>query len=83
MGARRRVAEAIVRQAADVWSGGSDLDAVTVLSSFLHALSADVEFVSGSFDHGSTSPWSSNPLGNLPPRPLDAWKDLVATPNEE
>jgi hypothetical protein len=82
--ARRRAAEAVIRQAADLWAAGMrDLAPTTVLAVFLHSLTVDVELESPRFDHGSTSLWSSNPYGTLPLRPLDAWRNRVNSPGEE
>jgi hypothetical protein len=84
IGARRSAAEAVIHQAADAWSTGSaPFEPSPVLALFLHALSAKVQFHTPSFDHGSTSPWSSNLYGDLPARPFDAWKNAVVSPIEE
>ena len=83
-GARRRAAEEIIRQAADVWaSGHRELQPAVVLSVFLHSLSADVNFEPFPAGHGSTTPGISNPLGDLPLRPLEAWQTVARTPEEE
>jgi hypothetical protein len=69
------VAEETIRQAADLWaSGHRELSAAVVLSVFLHGISAEVGFEAFPPGHGSTTPGISNPLGNLPLRPLEAWK---------
>jgi hypothetical protein len=83
-GARRRAAEETIRQAADVWaSGHRELQPTVVLSVFLHCLSSDVNFEPFPPGHGSTTPGISNPLGNLPLRPLEAWQTVARTPEEE
>jgi hypothetical protein len=83
-GARRKAAEATIRQAADEWSAGNrELQPHVVLSVFLHALNANVGFPPFPQGHGSTAVGMSNPFGDLPLRPLETWKDKAQSPLDE
>jgi hypothetical protein len=83
-GARRRAAEAVVREAADIWSQGFDkLEPADALAVFVRVLAADVSFEAQVPGQGSTTIWNAAPYGNLPVKPLSEWRTRVGQLDEE
>jgi hypothetical protein len=83
-GARRRAAEAVVREAADIWAQGLDtLEPSDALAVFVRVLAADVSFEPPAPGQGSTTIWNAKPYGDLPTKPLSEWRTEVGQLDQE